>query len=63
MKIKEVRAEYSNTANLGDYNNVKVSASVTAVLDDGEDSEDVFEELFFQCKEQVALRVKEARDK
>ena len=63
MQIKEIKAEYGSVMNLGDYNNVKLSAHAVATLEDGDDLDECYKELFGECKRQVEGRLNNIRKK
>ena len=58
MKIKEIRANFSFTKNLGNFESVKVEAGVTGELESGEDVEEMFQEAFEVVKEEVRKHCK-----
>ncbi len=60
MQITEVRASWTETANLGNYSNVKPSHSLTATLEPGEDAELAERELMRRCRTFVQAEVDEA---
>lgn len=50
MQIREITVTYGGKLNLGDYNSAHVEASLTALLDEGEDAETATAALFEQAK-------------
>lgn len=64
MRIKEVQVSYAATVNLGNYESMKLSAHLTADIDEDEDDlDDCFTELYKECKRQVEGRLKKFRER
>lgn len=57
MQITEVRASWTETVNLGNYSNVKPSLSLTALVEEGEDPEEVRCALMQLCRASVQAEV------
>lgn len=53
MKITEVSGTFSFTRNLGNYQSLKAEVTVVSQVEDGEDPESVFKNIFDMAKEQV----------
>ncbi|MCY9760544.1 hypothetical protein M5X06_31205 [Paenibacillus alvei] len=53
MKAKEITVGYTFTKNLGNYQSLKVDASVTMTVEDGESAESVAANGYKYCREQV----------
>jgi len=51
--VKEIRASYSATINLGNYENMKLEAGLTVTCPAGEDPEAVFKEAQELCRQMV----------
>lgn len=60
MKITSVTVEYGLTENLGDYNNVRPSVRLAADVEEGEDVDDVFQELWERAEDEVKECVNQA---
>lgn len=55
MKITKITASYGRTFNLGNYENVRIESGILeAVLEDGDDLHQAFEELRQEARQQVA---------
>ncbi|EJW17580.1 hypothetical protein M5X00_16605 [Paenibacillus alvei] len=59
MKAKEITVGYTFTKNLGNYQSVKVDASVTMAVDEGESPEVVAATGYKYCREQVKKGISE----
>jgi len=53
MKIKEIRANFSFTKNLGNFQSLKVEAGVSGELEPGDDVKAAFQDAFEMVKEEV----------
>lgn len=53
MKIKTISAVYERKFNTGDYSSMTIGATVWADLDEGDDPEKAFEQLYALAKEEV----------
>lgn len=53
MKIKEIRASFSFTKNLGNFESLKVEVGVSGELEPGDNVEEAFQEAFEMVKEEV----------
>lgn len=53
MPAKEITVGYTYTKNLGNFENVKVDASVTITVSPGEDVDKLFDKAYEQTKKQV----------
>lgn len=59
MKTKEITVGYTFTKNLGNYQSVKVDASVTMTVEEGESAEVVATTGYKYCREQVKKGISE----
>lgn len=53
MDVKEITVGYTYTKNLGNYENVKVDASVTITVEQGESVDELYDRAYEQTKNQV----------
>lgn len=53
MKVTAVTVEYSRLLNLGDYNNVRLEAGISADIEEGEMPEEALRELTATVREAV----------
>lgn len=63
MQLKEVTITYGGKLNLGDYNSAHIELTVTALVDEGEQLDEVAGQLFSQVKAEVRAQVKELVNK
>jgi len=56
LQIKEVKATYSVTINLGNYESMKLEAGFTSACGDDEDPEAVYNALFQFARELVEIQ-------
>lgn len=60
MEPKEISGELAHTFNLENFENVKVSAGMTAVVKPGEDVKEAYDALFQEIGEQLFTRLQRA---
>lgn len=53
LQVTEIRADYSATINLGNYENMKLSAGLTVTCPVSEDPEAVYKEAQELCRQMV----------
>lgn len=53
MKITEVSGTFSFTRNLGNYQSLKAEVTIVSQVEDGEEPEAVFKNIFDMAKKQV----------
>lgn len=53
LDVKEITVAYTYTKNLGNFENVKVDASVTITVAPGEDVDNLYDKAYEQTKKQV----------
>lgn len=58
MKAKEISVSIKYVKNLGNYQSFAAEASIVVVVDPGEDTGAVFNEVWAQAKEQVKSQLK-----
>lgn len=54
MKIIKITATYGRVFNLGNYNNVRIEASLEAEIEENDSVDSCFEELRAEARNQVA---------
>ncbi|WP_077301520.1 hypothetical protein [Virgibacillus pantothenticus] len=59
-EAKEIAVGYTYTKNLGNYENVKVDASVTITVEPGEDIDELYTKAYKSCKKQIKKGLEEA---
>jgi len=53
LNVKEITVAYTYTKNLGNFENVKVDASVTISVEPGQDTDELYDKAFTSMKKQV----------
>lgn len=61
MNVKEITVGYTYTKNLGNYENVKVDASVTISVEPGEDVDELYDKAYDTMKKQVKNGLSKAK--
>jgi len=62
MKIKEVHVSYGRTVNLGEYNSLRMDAGLVIEVGPDDDPEELFDEGFEQCLDQIESRIADEED-
>jgi hypothetical protein len=60
MEPMQINGELSHTYNLDNFENVKVSAGMTATVKPGEDVKEAYDKLFQEIGEQLFARLQRA---
>jgi hypothetical protein len=63
MKIKEVSATWGVKYNLGDYNSVGISITLTGEVEDGDTEDGAIDKMMMLAKTHVRQEIKEVLDK
>lgn len=62
MNAKEITVGYTYTKNLGNYENVKVDASVTISVTPGEDVDELYDRAYESIKKQIKNGLKKFQE-
>lgn len=62
MNVKEITVGYTYTKNLGNYENVKVDASVTISVTPGEDVDELYDRAYESMKKQIKNGLKKFQE-
>lgn len=61
MNAKEISVGYTYTKNLGNFENVKVDASVTITVEPGQDPDELYSKAYKSMKQQIKKGLQEAQ--
>lgn len=62
MNAKEITVGYTDTKNLGNFENVKVDASVTITAETGQDIDELYDKAYDSMKKQVKSGLNKFRE-
>lgn len=62
MNVKEITVGYTYTKNLGNFENVKVDASVTITVEPGQDVDKLYKKAYESTKKQIKNGLNQFRE-